>query len=269
MSRRPISLHQLSMMELTAIELVRTASAAGFDRVCAYTCDPPRPNAGFPLITPDTANEMARVLEGEGVALYNVEVFVLTPDSDVAAFEAPLALGAKLGGTRATAVIGDEDEVRAAANLARFAELAGTFGIGAGVEFMAFSAIRTLGDAVRIVRGAAHPNVSVALDPLHLIRNGSTIADLRDVGSALIGYVQLCDGPVEMAEEQRWDEAIANRLMPGEGAFPLRELLALLPADHCVSLEVPMERRRLAGQDALTRARLLAAATRALEPVAT
>jgi hypothetical protein len=52
---------------------------------------------------------------------------------------------------------------------------------------------------------------------------------------------------------------------PGEGVFPLRELLTLIPTDRCLSMEAPMERPRLAGQDALARARTLAAAARSFE----
>jgi sugar phosphate isomerase/epimerase len=85
---------------------------------------------------------------------------------------------------------------------------------------------------------------------------------MRRVEPARIGYVQLCDGPLEASEEMYWHEAAAERLCPGEGEFPLSEIIALAPPGRAVSLEVPNDRLRAEGVPAAERARRAVGATR-------
>jgi sugar phosphate isomerase/epimerase len=262
-ARRPLSLHHLAMQELTTVQLVEVAGASGFDRVCVFVINPSADqNVGFPLVTRDNAGDVRRALRDTGVEVHNLEVFFLTPDVNVEDFRPALELGASLGGRRATAFGLDPDENCTIENFARFCELAAEFKIKAGIEFMVFTVVKTLDHAMRIIRGAAHPNGTLALDPLHLIRNGASPADLAAIGPDMIGYVQFCDGPLTIAPELAFDEAVYNRLPPGEGEFPLREIVACFPKERCLSLEVPMTRRREAGMDALERAKLLNDATR-------
>jgi sugar phosphate isomerase/epimerase len=96
------------------------------------------------------------------------------------------------------------------------------------------------------------------------MRNGSGPLDLALLDPAEIGYVQFCDGPIAIDPKNMVDEALYNRMPPGEGEFPLREILACIPSDRCLSLEVPMTRRRDGGMDALARAKLLQQTTRGL-----
>jgi hypothetical protein len=53
-------------------------------------------------------------------------------------------------------------------------------------------------------------------------------------------------------------------LPPGEGEFPLDEILAVVPIEQPVSLEVPMDRRREAGASAQERARVVVEAAQKL-----
>lgn len=46
-------------------------------------------------------------------------------------------------------------------------------------------------------------------------------------------------------------------MIPGRGELPVRAFLEALPADLVIGLEVPLRSREQAGQDHLTRARLL------------
>jgi sugar phosphate isomerase/epimerase len=77
----------------------------------------------------------------------------------------------------------------------------------------------------------------------------------------LIGSVQLCDAPLASPPPSAIiDEARGNRLLPGEGELPLRELLAVLPEDVPLSAEVPLARET----DSLKRASLVLQATERL-----
>ena len=45
-----------------------------------------------------------------------------------------------------------------------------------------------------LVARAAHPNLAIGIDILHLVRSGGSPADVAALDRGLIGYAQLCDG---------------------------------------------------------------------------
>jgi sugar phosphate isomerase/epimerase len=250
-------------MEVDAAALVHAAADAGLEHVCIFTEVPVGVTLTVPLVTSERAGELRRLMSARGISAYNLEIFFLTAETDVRAFRSALELGASLGGRRATVIISDPDERRAADNFAAFCALTETFGISAGLEFMIFSEVKTLAQARRIVELAGHPNGSIAVDVLHLMRTGSSPQELRQLDPKLIGYVQLCDGP-STPPADLWLEAVENRMVPGEGEFPLREFLAAIPAERTISLEVPLNRRLASGEDVKRRAHILVDAARRL-----
>jgi sugar phosphate isomerase/epimerase len=130
------------------------------------------------------------------------------------------------------------------------------------IEFMVFRGIATLDDAMRVVGLAGHPNLGICVDALHLQRSGGTPESVSRIDSRLISCVQLCDAPAAAPAPQDIPrEARYGRLYPGEGALPLRELLAVVPAGHPLSIEVPCAAPKLSVAE---RADKAARCTRAL-----
>jgi sugar phosphate isomerase/epimerase len=74
---------------------------------------------------------------------------------------------------------------------------------------------------------------------MHFFRTGGTLEKLAAVGTDVIGYVQLADAPNTPPGDSYFLDAMFARLVPGRGELPLRELIAALPADMPISLEVP------------------------------
>jgi sugar phosphate isomerase/epimerase len=255
--QRELSFHHLSAQELDPVGLIEAAAEAGFENICTFFQDTTDASVSFPLVTQDNAVAVRDALKANGVRIYNAEIFFLTADQRVEDYRPALELAAELGAQRATALIADEDDGRAADNFGRFCELTANLGIAAGLEFMAFTSVKTLPHALRIIGGAGHANGSLALDMLHMMRNGSGPADLATLAPGTIGYVQLCDGPATIAPELAFDEAVFNRMPPGHGVFPLLDALDHIPLDRCLSLEAPMDRLKKQGMDAVARARLL------------
>ena len=108
------------------------------------------------------------------------------------------------------------------------------------LEFMRFTRVGTLGEAVEIATAA---DAVVLVDALHLARSGGTPADLAAVAPERIGYLQICDAPaVADPTLQPAEEARHHRLPPGEGDLPLRALLEHAPAGVPVSVEVQSDR---------------------------
>jgi sugar phosphate isomerase/epimerase len=211
----------------------------------------------------DDVPEVAAALRQAGVTLCNLEVFPLDGDPDWSGFERSLAVGRALGATRATVHIHDVDDAQAARLLARFCDMAAGFGIVPGLEFNGFSAVRTLEQAAAIVAAAERENAALVCDMLHLVRNGCDVAGIAAARDR-IGYLQICDGPLQRNESEVWHEAIRERGVPGTGQFPIAEALALLRPDTVIDVEVPQHAARKAGEPPIDRARRAVQAARAM-----
>jgi sugar phosphate isomerase/epimerase len=83
------------------------------------------------------------------------------------------------------------------------------------------------------------------------------------VPAAAIAYAQLCDGPDLRLRGDYLPEAM-DRMVPGDGAFPIAAILDALPAATALDVEVPSLAGQRAGIPALERARRAVAAARSL-----
>jgi sugar phosphate isomerase/epimerase len=258
---RALSLHHLVAPDVSAAELVRIAAALGCAHVSLFVQDP-RAQFAFPVVADTDMSRLQAAMAETGVTAYGVASFALTPDLDVTGYEVAFDRGARLGATRANVRVLDPDEARATDRFGEFADLAARNGIRAGIEFMGFGVRDALPQAIRIVRAVGRGGVAV--DALHLVRTGAVLQTLRGLAPSEISYVQLCDGPREATAELYSREGAFDRLAPGEGAFPLNELLDIVADDQPLCLEVPCERLRVEGVSAYERARRVVEATRRL-----
>jgi sugar phosphate isomerase/epimerase len=88
-------------------------------------------------------------------------------------------------------------------------------------EFMPYDAnVNTVETALAVVEGANARNGGLALDTWHLGKLRLSPDDLRRIPPRFISWVELSDGPYEYAED-RLDEVINRRRLPGEGEFPI------------------------------------------------
>jgi sugar phosphate isomerase/epimerase len=262
-NRTRFSLHHLTVLDAPAVELIGIAGELGCDHVCLFTHVPDAIASLFPCVGEADVPAVSAALRQTGVTLCNLEVFPLDADPDWAGFERSLAVGQALGASRATVHIHGLDDAAGAAALARFCDMAAGFGIIAGLEYNGFSAVKTLNQAATILRATERPNAAMVCDMLHLVRNGCTAADIA-ANRDLIGYLQICDGPLERAESEIWHEAIRERGVPGTGEFPIAAALAALRRDTIIDVEVPQHAARKAGEPPLQRARRAVDAARAL-----
>jgi sugar phosphate isomerase/epimerase len=259
----PLSLHHLTVLDASPLELIDIAAATGCDQVCVFVHST-APGGMFPVVGADDVEAVKARLAANRVEVYNLEYYPITPDVDVAAYGPTLDVGARLGARRATAHIHDPVEERALETFSRFCRLAARHDLNVGLEFTSFALIRSLGAAVDFIGKANQPNAGVAVDALHLMRNGAELPLLAAIDPRLIGYMQICDGPLTVAPEDMISEAIENRAIPGQGQFPLAAFVACAPAGVTIDVEVPQHRARDAGVCALDRARRAVDAARAL-----
>ena len=249
-----IALHQLTALELSPVELVDLAAKVGCSHVGIFTSLPKGIATRFPcVITPEHEAALAERLTATGVQVNNAEVFALREGVAIADYREGLARAARLGARVATVHV-HEPGIMAGSDLLRaFADLAAEHGLRVALEFTSFSAVRSLTSALQVLDHLQHPAVCLAIDALHFFRNGGQTDLLQQVPTEWIGYVQLCDGLLR-APDDLYHEAVAERLVPGTGEFPLIDLLRQLDQTVMLDIEVPRQVAQRAGMHAILRA---------------
>jgi sugar phosphate isomerase/epimerase len=257
-----LCLDSLTLCDTEPVSLVHSASKAGFDLVSLWV----QPPSIFPLqlVTPPKADACRSALAETGMRVGPLEVFDMSSAAAVKSYRPALELGAQLGAQAASAInVRNPDPAEVSELFAQFAELAGEYGLGVTLEPLATFATSTLAQARDIVR-ASRVDAGIVLDVLHLVREGGTVADVRAMEPGLIRYIQVCDGAASLSPEERRIEASYERLYPGEGVFPLVELLTDAPTDISWGIEAPSRRRAASGMSAEMRAQEAMAAVRRL-----
>lgn len=260
-AHRAISLAHLSLISAAPEQLVATAADTGFDlvdlRLAPATADDRVYGNAERL---QVCRGLLPLLRVTGLKVWNVEIIRVDEQTEPEDYLPLMEAAGLLGARRLKTVCDCQDESLAATLLSRLAELAAPFGLTVDLEYMVFSGIRSLGTALAVTRATSQPNLQILVDALHWMRAGDTIADIRAAPAGSIGYCELCDGPRQApaGREALITEARARRLPPGQGEFPLRALLDVMPSDCPVSIEVPLP----PGADPAYHARRLLAAAR-------
>ena len=240
------------------------AAEAGFDEVTVFA-SPLSASGLSSIVTPENSARIRAKLAELDLRIANVECFILTPQTVVNNFIPAFELAAELGARGVGVILFDPDEQRVIDNLGRLSGLLEDFPLRAGIEFMGLTPKwKTLREMAALVQQINRDNLGVAVDLLHLIRTGGGpqqiagnlttggVSSSADIDSRWISHVQLCDGASIDVTDDYAREAGGDRLIPGEGVFPIAEFLAALPGDVPLELEVPQlnsaipDRERLA-----------------------
>jgi sugar phosphate isomerase/epimerase len=123
---------------------------------------------------------------------------------------------------------------------AEFTMLARAYGQKAIIEFLPLSAVKTIGGAGWIVGASGAEAGGILVDSLHWIRSGGNVANIPASSPSMIHGVQICDGFRDLPNEglNWWEEMSFGRSFLGEGDFPVREMLTVLPIELPIGIEV-------------------------------
>jgi sugar phosphate isomerase/epimerase len=253
--QRETGLDHLTLLDVAPPDFVSVAAQAGFQTV-GLRISPVTPGEeawpmfpGSPMLA-----ETVRRCAGTGVAVLDVEVIRLGPAPDLPGYELVFETAAELGARHINTMCEDPDLGRFSDHFSALVRMALPYQVQPVIEFMAFRPVRTLADAVTIVRHSDGGGLLV--DALHVQRCGVDIAELASVDPELLAYLQLCDAPAappsgppapggppggqrRSSDDDGPREARTRRLLPGEGELPLSELLRAMPASVPVSVEAP------------------------------
>jgi sugar phosphate isomerase/epimerase len=250
-----LSLAHLGMLDATPPVLVQAAHAAGFSGVGIRLAPARLGEAPFPMgVGGQMLRETLARLKDTGLCVHDIEIVRIKPGFDAAALAGILDSAQALGARCLMVNVDDADTARAADSIGALAERARSHGLALGLEFMIYTAMRSLAAARQMVAASKRDNVRVVVDALHFFRAGGVPADLRAEGAESAEgtegtdpadpidrhFMQLNDAPVQRhpglsaAEEGR-----AHRLFAGEGELPVAQLLPHLAPGARLSVEAP------------------------------
>jgi sugar phosphate isomerase/epimerase len=197
---------------------------------------------------------MVSALRDRGVSIALGEGIYVHSGSDIRTSATDLDIMAELGVAMINTVTMDPDLSRSFDEFALLAEMTAERGMETTVEFAPSLTIPDLDAALAAVRYVDRPDFRLLIDTMHLARAGNTASDLAAIDPGLIAHIQLSDNTLAQRGSVYREDSI-DRMVPGEGELPLREILAVVPAEVVIGLEVPMRSRAEAGVATEERAR--------------
>ena len=257
-SQGRLGIEMLTLLGMPPVEYVRLAGELGCVEVSTGLSGLPLTMFGitdfapYPMWSlkddPALRREMIAAMRDCGVRIGLGEGFRVARDLDPRDSAADLDIMAELGAKRINAICMDESMVagstEAKEKLAVLSEMAMARGMVFTIEFFPPEGITSLERALEVVEYIGRGNAHVLLDSTHLFRTGGTVEQIAALVTdplwpGLISYCQLSDGRNAPPDEAYMMTAMFARDVPGQGQLPLRELIAVLPGDLTISVEIP------------------------------
>ena len=248
-SSQPLySLAHLTLINCTPPELVYIAARAGYDAVSPRFI--PMNVAGEFTQSPldkSIVQATKTALSTTGLQVLDVELARITENCDPRTFVPAMELGGELGAKRMimSAWTNTRDDHEFIVDCyAETCDLAAPYGMTVDLEFPSFSRIRTLDEALDIVRAADRPNAGILVDTLYLHLSRVDVAELLHVSSELFHFLHVSDALPGIADTREGMIQLARdaRLYPGEGCIDFKGIIQRMPPlDY--SIELPNQSR--------------------------
>lgn len=252
-----IGIEGISAFGMPLVQFIELAAELGTPNVSISLQQMENDPYGFPRFSlpgnPALQRDVKAALKANCVTLSLGENMFVTPEGDARdVWKAGLELFAELGAVAVNSVSFAPDFQRNVDQYGVLAELTASYGIRLLIEFVPIFGVPDMPAALEVVRRVNHPNIGLIFDTMHAGRTGFAPEAVADVPPGLIQYIQLCDVPKGKAQYDfmdagYMDEAMHQRLSPGDGDMPLADYMRALPRDVVIGLEIPRLDRALAG----------------------
>lgn len=253
---------------LPPVEFVDLAADLGCRYISTVVQGGPLVPLGYrPFSLKDDAalrRDLLSVMNYRGVTISLGDGFLVLRGAEMRTFSADLDVLAELGVPRINVVSLDPDRSRTFDQFAALAELATQRNIETDVEPVPGLTVADLPTALAALEHVGRPDFRLLIDTMHLVRSGSGAADLAAIDPDHIGYAQLNDTTLQPRIDNYMEEAMFERMVPGDGELPLHDILSALPPDIVIELEVPRRSLALAGVSPIDRLRPCVDAARRL-----
>jgi sugar phosphate isomerase/epimerase len=246
-----LGIENISVFGLPPVEFVNLAADLGCEHISTGLISfGYNPHGYAPFSLRDDAalrREMIAAMHDRGVSISLGEGLTVRPGGDVRDYASDLDIMYELGVRRINTVSMDPDLSRSFDQFGALAEMAAERGVETTTELAPSLTVADLPTALAAVRHVGRPDFKLLIDTMHLVRSGSTAADIAAVDPELIGYVQICDAPLKPRFESYFEESMYERMAPGTGELGLLEIVAALPRDRVFALETPLRSEAEAG----------------------
>lgn len=227
---------------LNPVAATQLAARLGFDQI-SYRLLPAGPgDTPPPILTDDRLfREVKAALNDTGLTMSDAEMIRLDAETDLDSFTPFLERIRALGAAHILVAGDDTDRARIIDSFGRLCDLVHDYGLTADLEFMPWTAIKNIADAREVVGAIDHPAAAILFDCLHFDRSDSTLDEISSIPRHMMNYVQICDGPVPYDPDGIAMMTLGRtaRLPPGKGGIDLAAIVARLPHDIPISVEVP------------------------------
>jgi sugar phosphate isomerase/epimerase len=252
---------------LPPVEFVHLTADLGCRYMSAVVRGLPLVALGYPPFSLKDAQlrrELLATMTDRGVTISLGDGFLVLPDAEIRGCTADLDALAELGAPRINVVSLDPELGRTFDQFAILTELAAERGIETVVEPVPGLTVGDLPTALAAREHVGRPDFRLLIDTMHLVRSGSGAADVANLDPGCIGYAQLNDTTLEPRGDNYMEEAMFERMVPGDGELPLPDIVSALPRDIIIEIEVPQRSLALAGVGPIDRLRPCVEAARRL-----
>jgi sugar phosphate isomerase/epimerase len=249
--KQEFSIAHLTVMGLAPPELVYVAARAGYDYVSPrliYMGLPGEPNWGL-HDKPQMLRETKRALASTGVRVHDIELARILKDVDPRSYLPALEVAAELGARALLSSIWVDDRAMTIDKFGTLCDLAKPLRLTVDLEAVPIAAVRTLAQAIDVLRAVDRENAGLMVDTHHFHRARDNPADLDAVPRKWFHFAQICDavGEIPADREKMIHILRAERLYLGEGGIDVAEILRYIP-NVPYSIELPhLERAREMG----------------------
>ena len=246
-----VSLGHLTVLGCAPPEMTYIAARAGYDFVSfrtIYMGLPKEPNYAL-ADNRQMLRQTRTALAETGLKVNDIELARIADGVDVKSYLPALETAAELGARHVISSIWTGQRSYALESLAELCDLARTVGLTVDLEFVTWSSVTTLSEAIRVCGAVNRENCGILIDTLHFDRSRAKLEELDSVPRGWFHFAHVCDAPKEIPATT--DGVIhtgrAARLDPGDGGIDIAAILDRLP-EMPYSLEIPnLERVKAVG----------------------
>ena len=240
---RKFSLAYLTIPGTDPVKQIDIAAKAGYDYVGLRPIPMHLPNE--PLFQFDKDKDLFRKIEealkNNDIGLLDIELARVRKDLKVEDYESAFSAGAELGATDVISSVWTDKKDYYYNEFSKICDLAAKYNLRVNLEFVTFSGVATLKDAVDLLDKVQRPNAYLLIDTLHAHRSRVSPEDLGEIEQSKFGLIHLCDGPKpipDLDNPEMIGVAREGRLYPGDGGIDLKGMLKMMPANP-ISIELP------------------------------
>jgi sugar phosphate isomerase/epimerase len=189
---------------------------------------------------PAMMKQTKRALAETGVRLHDIELARIYDNMHPTKYLPAMEVAAELGGRAVLSSIWTDNREYAIEKFGQVCDLAKPFGLTVDLEYVPIAGVRTLADAVQVLKAVNRENAGLMVDTHHFQRAGDRVEELDALPRKWFHFAHLCDAPAEIPAER--EELIRimreGRLYLGDGGIDVASILQHIP-EVVYSIELP------------------------------